>query len=171
MELNEAFRACPTLFDAPSEWIPRVRTRPRELKVASGSTLHFNVSIGNEGNSPWTADLDDHCGLAMKPMILDATGTLVDDLAFLPALVCPSSRARITLSTRGVVTAQVSVTAIRWIKERVVTGNRTDKRGNLENVYETRDRSVPLPPGKYTIDLPLPTPNSDRFAVALEVTN
>ncbi len=174
VSLDEAFRSCATFpMEEKSTQPPRKLRVPREpLSVPSGESLSFSVGVGQrEGTKgPWTLDLDDRCGTAMRPMLVDAEGRLLDDLALLPPPACPGSRARVTLSGRGQVSARLTIKAVKRTVERVVVGHRTLPGGRVENVVENREKEAPLPPGKYGIEIALPTSDGATEVVPLEVT-
>ncbi|NUP06502.1 MAG: hypothetical protein HOW73_10630 [Polyangiaceae bacterium] len=170
VELDEAFRTCPAFGDVAASWTPRVRTHPKELRVASGEMLKFTISLGNEGREPWTAELDDHCGLALRPLILDSAQRPVDDPSLWLPPACPSSRARVTMSRRGMLTQIIAVRAVRRERYPVVVGHRTSPGGAVTDIEEQREREVPLVPGKYFIELLLPTLNAQSTTVEVEVT-
>ena len=102
VDLGEAYRACPVLGDSSTPWVPIVRTIPKELTVPSGGSLRFTVALGGgDGRGPWTAELNDRCGVALRPLLLDAREQPLEHVdAALPP-VCPAGRARVTLSTRA----------------------------------------------------------------------
>lgn len=172
IELEEAFRSCPALGDAESSWVPRVETRPAELKVASGGLLKFVVALGNQGKgSSWTAELDDHCGAALRPVLLDSESRKpLEDTSFWQLPSCPGERARVTLSPRGALTSLVVIRAARRVLEKVVVRHETSPTGDVVEVTETRQREIALPPGRYALELLLPTPHAQTVELPLEVT-
>lgn len=171
IDLDEAFRSCPLLGEDIVPWIPVVRTHPKKLRVGSGAYLRFTVVLGAARQTgPWDAFLDDRCGIALRPLILDSRGLPVDDLSFLLAPSCPSDHARVTLSRRGRITTEITLRAIRREAERVVVGHRTLPDGRVENVFGTKEREVSLTPGRYFIELPLPTSAEQNARLELEVT-
>jgi hypothetical protein len=166
IDLREAFRTCPVLFDLEqSSYSRRVRVRPSPLRVPSGGELRFSVGIGQHGSGRWTADLDDRCGLAMTPILFDARGKMIDDASWLPPPACPAARARVTLSGRGEVTASITIKAVRRWWERAPA-----RPGAGGAASEMRMRETPLPPGPYRIEIPLPTSDGASELVDLEVT-
>jgi hypothetical protein len=171
IELDEALRSCPALGDSDSSWVPRVETRPAQLKVASGGLLKFMVALGNEAKGgSWVAELDDHCGGALRPVLLDAAKKPVEDRTFWQLPTCPGARARVTLSQRGALTSLVVFRAVRRELERVVVGHETAPSGEVVDVTETRQRELALPPGSYVLELLLPTPHAQTVELPLEVT-
>ena len=173
VDLDEAFRVCPII--GPSEETPaitrRVRSAPAKLVVASGATLSFAVGIGREGGrGGWTVELDDRCGVAMRPLLVDGQQRLLDDVSVLAPPACPATRARVRLSGRGEVTTRVSIKAVKRTVERVVVGHKTLPGGRVEDVVEMRTKETPLPPGNYGVELMLPTPDGAAEVLPLEVT-
>jgi hypothetical protein len=171
ISLDEAFRACP-VFDHEEEhpWNRRVRVSPEAPTVRSGESLRLVVGLGNRGRGPWSADLDDRCGVAMVPLLLDASGQPLDDGAFLPAPSCPPTRARVTLSGRGEVTSTILFKAVRRTHERVVVGRKTLPGGKMEPLFETRLKESPLEPGPYDVELLLPTTDGASEIIRVTVT-
>jgi len=173
VDLDEAFRLCPIL--GPSEETPaitrRIRSAPPELTVASGGALTFTVGIGREGGrGGWTLELDDRCGVAMRPLVVDAEKRLLDDIGVLPPPACPATRARVRLSGRGEVTTRLTVKAVKRTVERAVVGHKTLPGGRVEDVVEMTIKETPLPPGTYGVELMLPFADGAAEVLPLEVT-
>ena len=172
VSLDEALRACAILptEEKTSQPPRKLRVPNAPLRVPSGESLSFAVGVGQEGTKgPWTLELDDRCGTAMRPMLVDAEGRLLDDLALVPPPSCPGSRARVTLSGRGQVSTRLTIKAVKRTLERVVVGHRTLPGGRVENVVEMREREAPLPPGKYGVEIALPTSDGATEVVPVEV--
>lgn len=170
VSLDEAFRLCQVFDTDEHAWNRRVRISPEKPKVRAGETLRIVVALGSRDRGPWTAELDDRCGVAMHPLLYDEKGQQLDDSAFWLVPSCPSTRARVTLSGRGEVTTPVTIKAVRRIAERVLVGHRTLPGGKVEEVTEIRRKEVPLTPGIYTVELELPTPDGASETVQFEVT-
>ncbi len=170
VSLDEAFRLCPVFDTEEHAWNRRVRISPEKPTVRSGETLRIVVGLGSRDRGPWTAELDDRCGVAMHPLLYDARGAQVDDSAFWLTPSCPSTRARVTLSGRGEVTTAITIKAVRRTQERVLVGHRTLPGGKVEEVAQLRPKEVPLPPGMYAVELELPTTDGASETVRFEVT-
>ncbi len=170
VDLREAFDACAVFGEAPSAWVPSVRTRPDPLRATSGEEFPLTVGLGREGSGPWVAELDDRCGTAMQPAIVDAQGQRVDDLALLAPPICPSTRASVALSPRGEITAAFRLKAVRRFREREIVGHRTAPGGRVEDVVEWKVREAPLAPGTYAVELALPMSEPSVVMVPLTVT-
>ncbi|MFO0551008.1 MAG: hypothetical protein U0271_21640 [Polyangiaceae bacterium] len=171
VDLDEAMRVCMVLGEPPktAPWKLRVRKSPEKLVVPSGGDYRLVIGLGRErdpaARGPWVADLDDHCKTAMHPTLLDAAGNSIEDVEFIGVPNCPSTRARVELSGRGEITTTITGRAVR---HEVVTAAPAP-RPQLAN-RGSRWREVPLPPGRYRLQIPLPTPASDQIEVDLEVT-
>lgn len=170
VSLDEAFRLCPVFDGDEHAWNRRVRISPEKPTVRSGETLRIIVGLGNRDRGVWTAELDDRCGVAMHPLLYDGRGQPLDDSAFWLVPSCPATRARVTLSGRGEVTTAITVKAVRRVRERVLVGHKTLPGGKVEEIAVLRPKEVPLAPGKYSIELLLPTSDGASQTVAFEVT-
>lgn len=143
---------------------------PKELRVASGGKLRFRITLNNpEAKGVWTASLDDHCGQALKPVLFDDKDAPVEHPSMWYAPLCPSRVAEVMLSRRGRVTTLIDLVAMKRTRERVVVGHETKPNGKVENIEEERIKETPLPAGRYTIELALPTPDAPSTTVPLEV--
>ncbi len=170
ISLDEAFRLCPVFDREEHAWSRRVRVSPDKPTVRSGESVRLVIGLGNRDKGPWTADLDDRCGVAMHPLLLDRRGLPIDDAAFWLVPSCPATRARVTLSGRGEITTAIQLKAVRRTNERVVVGHRTLPGGKVEEVVSMRPKEVPLEPGTYTLELLLPTADGASQAVDVVVT-